>query len=132
MRTIKAAIGYCLLVFSLGFVLALIRIPFLVPRLGERWAELLELPFMVLASYWAARWLVVRLGPLSWRQRLGMGSLALAVMLCAELGVTLARGLSLAEYIAGRDPVSGTAYLLALLCFAAMPLLVGQHAARQA
>ena len=45
-RTIKAGIAYFALVFGAGFVLGMIRVPFLVPRLGERVAELVEMPFM--------------------------------------------------------------------------------------
>jgi hypothetical protein len=34
------------------------------------------------------------------------------------------RGLSIREYLATRDPVSGTAYYLMLVVFALMPLVV--------
>ena len=37
------------------------------------------------------------------------------------------RGLTLEEYFATRDPVSGTAYYLALLLLALMPLIVGHR-----
>ena len=47
---------------------------------------------------------------------------ALALLAAAELGLAaLLSGGSVAAYVAGRDPVSGTAYLLALLAFALMP-----------
>ena len=42
MRTLKASFGYFLLVFAVGFALGAIRVPFVVPRLGVRWAELLR------------------------------------------------------------------------------------------
>ncbi|MZR62241.1 hypothetical protein [Alcanivorax sp. DP30] len=130
MQTLKAAIVYFALIFAIGFSLAMIRIPLLVPRLGERWAELVELPFMVLASFWAARWLVGYFSPLSLSQRLGMGSMALLLMVGGELGLTVALGQSIREYILGRDPVSGVAYLIALLLFAAMPVWVRSAATR--
>ena len=50
---------------------------------------------------------------------------ALAWLLLAESCLVLAQGMTMAEYVASRDPVSGTAYLLSLALFAAMPLLVG-------
>ena len=53
----KAAICYFGVVFGIGFVLGVIRILLLVPMLGERVAELVEMPFMVLASLIAARWI---------------------------------------------------------------------------
>jgi hypothetical protein len=34
------------------------------------------------------------------------------------------RGLSIAEYVASREPVSGTVYILLLVLFAAMPALI--------
>jgi|7_EtaG_2_1085326.scaffolds.fasta_scaffold66245_2 hypothetical protein len=127
MQQIKPALIYFILIFATGFALALIRIPFLVPRLGERWAELVELPFMVLASFLVARWLVQRFGLVTVMQCIGTGLPALLMMLSAELAVMRVQGQSLGEYLAGRDPVSGIAYLFSLLLFAAMPLLVRQH-----
>ena len=132
MRHIKPALIYFILIFVTGFALAMIRIPFLVPRIGERWAELVELPFMVLARFLVARWLVQRSGLVTVVQCIGTGLPALLMMLSAELAVTLFQGQSLGEYLAGRDPVSGMAYLVSLLLFAAMPLLVRQQAASRA
>ncbi|WP_300353770.1 hypothetical protein [uncultured Alcanivorax sp.] len=128
MRLIKPALIYFILIFATGFALAMIRIPFLVPRLGERWAELIELPFMVLASFLVARWLVQRFRLVTVMQCIGTGLPALLMMLSAELAVMWFQGQSLGEYLGGRDPVSGMAYLFSLLLFAAMPLLVRQQA----
>jgi type IV secretory pathway TrbD component len=56
-----------------------------------------------------------------------MGFVALGLMLIAEFGLVLSlRGLSIKEYLATRDPVSGTVYYLLLVVFAIMPLLVGK------
>lgn len=132
MRLIKPALIYFTLIFVTGFALAMIRIPFLVPRIGERWAELVELPFMVLASFLVARWLVRRFGLVTVMQCIGTGLPALLMMLSAELAVTLFQGLGLGDYLAGRDPISGMAYLASLLLFAAMPLLVRQQAVSRA
>ncbi len=126
MRTLKASFGYFLLVFAVGFALGAIRVPFVVPRLGVRWAELLEMPLMLLASFLAARLCVRRYGPFSAVRRVGIGALALALLVAAELGLTVALGQSVREYIAGRDPVSGVAYLISLAVFAALPLIVGR------
>ena len=128
MRLIKPALIYITLIFATGFALAMIRIRFLVPRLGERWAELVELPLMVLASFLVARWLVQRFGLVTVVQCIGTGLPALLMMLSAELALMRFQGESLGEYLAGRDPVSGMAYLFSLLLFAAMPLLVRQQA----
>ena len=123
MKALKTSLAYFAGVFSIGFVLGAIRQAVVVERLGERWAELLELPLMVVASFVAARICLRHFGPFATRSRLGIGVLALLFMLAAELSLNLLTGQKLAEYIASRDPVSGTAYLVALALFALMPLV---------
>ena len=129
MRTLTAGCLYFALVFGAGFAFGVLRALWVVPRLGERTAELLETPFMLVVVVAAARSLVRRLAvPPAALHRLGMGTIALALMLCAEFGVVLQlRGLSIAEYFATRDAVSGTVYYAMLLVFAAMPLLVARR-----
>lgn len=122
---LQSAFIYFAIVFGVGFLLGAVRVPFLVPRLGQRVAELLEMPLMAAAIYWAAGWVVKRFG--SSMQARGWalcGLLALALLLGAEwlLAVALT-GRGVAEYIASRDPVSGSVYLILLLVFAAMPRL---------
>jgi len=57
--------------------------------------------------------------------RLGMGVLALILMLVAEFGFVLwLRGLTIPEYLRTRDPISGTAYYVSLTVFAIMPLVI--------
>jgi len=132
MLVVKAALVYFALVFATGFVLGPLRIVFLVPRLGERYAELLELPVMVTACYYAARWTCRRFAvPPQSGPRLALGFLALAFLLTAEFSLVLTlRGLTIQDYLATRDPISGTAYYLALLVFALVPYLTGRTAAR--
>jgi hypothetical protein len=86
----------------------------------------MEMPIMLAVTIVAARWTVLRLSvPMMWSARLGMGCIALVLMLIAEFGFVLwIRGLSIKEYFATRDPVSGTAYYLLLIVFAIMPRLV--------
>jgi hypothetical protein len=126
MQALKAGLLYFALVFGAGFALGPIRVLWLVPRLGERIAELLELPVMLLIIVLSARWIVRRfvLPPVA-ASRLAMGGLALGLLLAAEFTVVLwLRGMTLAEYFATRDPVSGTAYYATLVAFAVMPMLV--------
>ena len=126
MQTFKAGLCYFALVFGAGFLLGSVRVPFLVPRLGVRVAELIEMPFMLVAIVLAARYVVSRfaLEP-SCRSRLPAGLLALTLLLVAELLLTLAlQDQTLDRYIAGRDPVSGSVYLAMLVLFALMPLIL--------
>jgi hypothetical protein len=123
---LKAGLSYFAAVFSVGFVLGIGRVLWAIPRFGPRGAELMEMPLMlvatVLAALWVVRWLAV---PPGWWMRLGMGLVALGCLLLAEVSVVLQlRGMSIAEYIANRDPISGIVYLLMLALFGLMPWLI--------
>ena len=125
-RTARAALAYFALVFGAGFILGSIRVSFLVPRLGERIAELIEMPFMLVVIVFAARFIVKRFSlPTAAPLRLSVGIVALALLLIAEilLNVALQRQ-TLDAYIASRDPVSGSVYLVMLMLFAVMPLIL--------
>ena len=128
-RVLAAGTLYFALVFGAGFVLGTLRVLLVVPRLGERAAELAEMPVMLVVSMVAARWVVKRLAlPASARVRLGSGGVALALLLAAELTLVLGlRGSSLAEYLASRDPVAGAAYLATLAVYALMPFFVARR-----
>ncbi|MDH5176640.1 MAG: hypothetical protein OEX15_08255, partial [Gammaproteobacteria bacterium] len=58
MKRLQAAGLYFLLVFSAGFMLGTVRVLFIVPAIGERAAELLEMPLMLLVVAMAARFIV--------------------------------------------------------------------------
>ena len=75
-----------------------------------------------------ARWIVRRLAvPSTPYSRLGMGCVALGLLLIAEFTFVLwRRGVSISEYLASRDPVSGTVYYVMLGVFAIMPLFVAR------
>ena|ERR1700730_19230381 len=126
MQILKAGVLYFAVVFGTGFVLGTLRTLWVVPRLGTRMAELLEMPVMLVVTIAAAWWIVRRLAvPPTPSRRLGMGGIALSLLLLAEFTVVLwVQGMSIREYLASRDPVSGTAYYVMLGGFAVMPLLV--------
>lgn len=126
MRVLAASSLYFALVFGAGFVLGVVRTLFVAPHVGTRSAELMEMPVMLLVTVAAARWTVVRLAvPSSTLARLGTGCIALLLMLAAEFGLVLrVRGISVGQYLATRDRVSGAAYYVMLIVFAVMPLLI--------
>ena len=125
MQIIKSAAIYFVLVFGAGFVLGPIRVLWAVPRFGERTAELMEAPLMLVAIVLAARWIVRRFAePKSWFRLIAVGLLALALLLATELTMGLAlRGLTLEEYVQSRDPVASGVYVVLLLLFAMMPMM---------
>jgi len=125
---LKAGLLYFAIVFAVGLILGSIRLLWAVPRFGSRAAELMEMPFMLIAIVLAAFWVVRHLSvpPGVWT-RLCMGCVALGFLLLAEFWAVLQlRGLTIAEYLAHRDPVSGTVYVLMLGLFAAIPWLISR------
>jgi hypothetical protein len=123
-----SSLSYFLLVFFAGFILGVVRILLLVPVLDERYAELIEMPLMLLVIYFSARVIVRRFALLP-RQTayLTVGVIALGLLLTIEFTVVLGlRGVSLREYFALRDPVSGTAYALSLIVYMLMPFLLAR------
>jgi hypothetical protein len=124
MRVATFAVAYFAAVFAVGFVLGALRVTLVVPAVGERIAELAEMPFMIAASAFFA-WRFVRRWRLSVGGAVAGGVLALASLLGAEVGLVFAlRGLTLDQYLASRDPVSGAAYVAALLVFMLAPAVV--------
>jgi hypothetical protein len=117
MQRLRAAGLYFLLVFSAGFALGTLRVLFIVPSIGQRAAELLEMPLMLVIVAAAARFIVRRFadsihGTSQWLQ---VGAIALACMLTADVGVGVAlRGMTVWQALFERDPLSGVAYYLAL------------------
>jgi hypothetical protein len=129
MRIMKAGVLYFALVFGAGFLLGSIRILWVVPHFGTRIAELMETPIMFMIIVVVAQWIVRRLAvPFVPSYRLGMGCIALGLLLFAEFMLVLwLQGLSIKEYLASRDPVSGAVYYVMLGVFALMPLLVARR-----
>jgi len=83
------------------------------------------LVIVVVAAWWVVRRLAV---PSTVSSRLGMGCIGLGLLLAAEFMLVLRlRGLSISEYFATLDPVSGTAYFVMQGVFAIMPLLVARR-----
>ena len=124
MRILQFALIYFILVFGAGFVLAFVRIPFLVPAFGVRTAELLEAPVMLAVIVWVSRRLAHRNQDLGCYSRLAAGMVAFVFLIVAELAVAYVLGArSPAQYVASRDRVSGGVYLASLLFFAVAPAL---------
>jgi hypothetical protein len=130
-KILEAGTLYFALVFGAGFVLGTIRTLCIVPRLGTRTAELMEAPIMFAITVLASRWVVRRLAMgAAFSGRIAVGLMALGLLLLTEFTVMRwLSGLTIAEYLAGRDPVAATVYVALLAAFALMPLLGAGRAA---
>lgn len=128
MQTLKAGFVYFTLVFGLGFLLGSIRVPFIVPRLGARKAELIETPFMLLGVVLAAQFIVTSFTiPHTILTHLSVGLIALSLVLAAEfLTIMCLQKQTIGQYIKSRDAISGSVYVILLTIFALMPLILMQ------
>jgi len=125
-RAFYAGLLYFSGVFAAGFLLGAVRVLWAGPRIGERAAELLEVPLMVAIAVAVAVWIVRRraIEPAP-TPRLVLGFTALAGMLIAEFALVLPlRGMTPARYFADHDPLAAAAYYGALCVFAVAPLFV--------
>jgi hypothetical protein len=115
------------IVFFVGFVLGVIRVTWLVPQVGERSAELLEMPLMLIAIIYSAFFVTRRFPALRQTDLILSGVVALIFLLAVEFSVVLGlRGLSIGQYFSDRDPIAGAVYFVMLIVFATMPWVVGR------
>lgn len=122
-KTIRAGFIYFAIVLGTGFILGMFRVPFLVPRIGERWAELAEMPIMAVVIFFSAGYLLRRFPEICTPGRsLVSGFLALLLSVATELALaTVLQDRTLAEFISSRDKISGSVYIALLIVFAFMP-----------
>ena len=123
---LKASVTYFGLVFGAGFILGTIRVLFVVPRFGDRVAELMEAPLMLSITVFAARWAVHKFKvSVAYGDRIVVGLLALILLVMLEFTIVLwLRGITLTAYFRERDPLAATIYYLLLVVYAMMPLIV--------
>ncbi len=126
---LPAALAYFAIVFAVGFACGPIRVMWLEPNFGATTAVLMEIPILLMAMMFAARFVPRRLAlPATVAMHLGMGLIALGLVLIADLGVGLwVRGQSLAEIGAYFLSTPGRIYSASLLLFGLMPVLVNRR-----
>ena len=122
-RTLGAAGAYFAIVFALGFVLGVARVLITAPKLGETVAVLLEVPVIVTASWFAAKWCVAAFSvPARAPERLTMGFVAFALTMLAELALSVfLLGNTASEHFAIFTHAVGLIGLAAQLLFALIP-----------
>ena len=124
-KSAVAAAAYFLIVFLLGFGLGTIRVLIVAPRLGETTAVLLETPLMLAASWTSCGWCLRRfeVAPKE-GARAVMGAIALALLMAAELAVSvLLFGRNPTDLAAGYRTTPGAIGLAAQAAFGLMPLV---------
>lgn len=97
-QILNASVLYAGTVFGIGFLLGVVRVFLFAPLLGELGAVLLELPIILTASGFLARYGVTRYRLAAAMQRLAMGGLAFALLMLLEIALTLLTGGSMAGW----------------------------------
>jgi hypothetical protein len=111
MSALKAGIAYVLTVFAVGFALGAIRVTFIAPATGPLAAVLLELPLMLTASWFAARWLTDAMHvPETLAARVMMGSIAFVLLMIIETLFGLAFGRSFASQLSDLQQPAGSGW----------------------
>ena len=121
----KAALCYFAVVFACGFVLGAIRVLTIVPLVGELRAVILELPFMLLASWVASAWLAGKfsLGR-AFAPRAVMGGLAFVFLQGAELVLwRFLFGRPVATFLQSFEETPNLIGFLGQIVFALIPML---------
>ncbi|WP_339827675.1 hypothetical protein [uncultured Parasphingorhabdus sp.] len=124
-NVLKAGVLYFLGVFALGFILGAIRIFFLVPYSGPVVAVLVELPFILLVSWFFCRFLTRRFTvPAEPYERLIMGLVAFSCLMIGEalVAVFLQQG-RMTDFLMTFDLPENRIGLAGQIAFALFPLL---------
>jgi hypothetical protein len=124
-KAVSAGLAYGATIFGLGFLLGMLRELALAPLIGRTAVVWVEAPLILLASWFAAGWLIRRFGV--WPAppaRLTMGVVAMMLLLIGEAAVAvLGFGRTLAMHLSSYLTARGALELLPQIAFAAMPLL---------
>jgi len=122
---IIAGLAYFGAIFVLGFMLGVIRIMVLVPRLGEIASVLSETPVILAASWLVSHWATRKFNVSSAvSRRLLMGSVAFGLLMLAEACVSVfAFGSSLTVHLAAYGTPQGIIGLIAQIAFAFFPVM---------
>jgi hypothetical protein len=124
-RAALAGLAYFGVVFAAGFGLGTFRVLVLAPTLGEIAAVLFELPIILAVSWVACRWLIKRFDVQKLvSARLVMGGIAFAVLLVAEIGVSVfGFGRSLSAHLEQYRELSTLIGLAGQVAFASFPII---------
>lgn len=123
-KSAAAGVFYFLIVFALGFVLGVLRVLWGVPTLGEIGATVVEVPVMLLVSWFVCRRLI---GHFEIEPRIGqgvlMGSVAFGLLMLAELLLALELEMTFIEYLTGYTGTAKLIGLLGQLSFGSFPII---------
>ena len=119
---LRAGSLYFAIVFAAAFAMGIVRTLVLAPRIGPFLAVAIEVP-IILALSWVVAGRVLRRIPLTGTDaRLAMGAIAFALLMVAELALTLALGGTPAGFIAAMGTAAGALGLAGQVAFGMIPV----------
>jgi len=128
---LEAGLVYFATVFAVGFLLGTVRTLLVLPRVGPVWAVALELPLMLAASWLLCGWTLRRFGVPAGAPRVLMGTVALGLLLLAELTLAVALGEGLRAFFSGLVTPAGALGLAGQLAFGLFPALRSRQPAAE-
>jgi hypothetical protein len=120
-----AGAAYFAIVFAAGFLLGVLRVTLVAPRIGDTGAVLIELPAIFAISWVACGWILSRFGVgQGWQPRATMGAVAFALLIVAELLLATAGfGRNLSEVLRSYASTHQILGLAGQIVFAVLPLV---------
>jgi hypothetical protein len=121
----EAGFAYFGVAFGFGFLFGAFRIFVIVPVVGEISAVMLEMPIMLVISWFSSRWLIGLFSvPAGLAPRFVMGGLAFVLLMFAEVGLSIfGFGRTFAEHLASYCQVASIMGLLGQAAFACFPAI---------
>jgi hypothetical protein len=123
-KAAAAGFAYVAAVFAIAFALGALRVSFVAPRVGELAAVMIEIPFILTASWIICAKMVTRFGvPALLGPRIGVGLVAFTVLMVAETLLGLAMGRSLACQISAYGAPAASVGLAGQFLFGCVPVM---------
>jgi hypothetical protein len=125
LTALKAGLIYLAIVFAAAFVFGTVRVLYVIPRIGETGAVLIELPLLLMLSWWVCGKILRRYAvPQRSGHRALMGWVSFTLLMAAELALArFAFGRTPAEFLDGLATPNGTIGLVGQIAFALFPLM---------
>lgn len=126
----RRGIEYGLAIYAAGFAFGVLRALVVAPKIGERSAELLEVPLMLVVGFVLAGRVRDRLHGYSRGVLVCSGLVGVLVLLALEVATSvLLLGGSVRDGLVNPDPVAGAFYYATVLVLVALPALRGRSRA---
>jgi hypothetical protein len=125
LTALKAGVIYFAIIFAVAFALGAVRVLYVIPHIGETGAVMIELPVLLVLSWWVCGAVLKRYAvPQSMGHRALMGLMSFTLLMTAELAVAMfAFGRPPAELFDAFATPGGAIGLAGQIAFALIPLM---------